>query len=338
VIDLSAILFEVTPRCNLSCRYCYVPWDAPHPRLEAPADDHFDQADRTLAVLLKQARVGSVTMTGGEPMLQQRLPELALRCRLAGCAVNVITNGTVGTPATYAPLAKLGVSLFELPLHARDPEIHDGLAAQPGAHALVLESVAALRDLGAEVVGVIVLTRENAAQVADTLAFHAELGIGRTMLNRFNPGGRGLANVRALLPSADELNEAFNAAEAVSGQLGLRVTSNVGLPHCLVDPRDFPHLSMTSCSADTNRRPLALDLDGGLRFCNHSPVVFANIHRDQPGTWLTGDYLAGWRDTVPAACAQCHRFPECFGGCRAASEQMGGTLADVDPLLSGDLP
>jgi len=338
VIDLSAILFEVTPRCNLSCRYCYVPWDAPQPRLEAPADDHFDQADRTLAVLLKQARVGSVTMTGGEPMLQQRLPELALRCRLAGCAVNIITNGTVGTAATYAPLAKLGVSLFELPLHARNPEVHDGLAAKPGAHALVLESVAVLRDLGAEVVGVIVLTRENAAQVADTLAFHAELGIGRTMLNRFNPGGRGLANVRTLLPSADELNQAFAAAEEVSRQLDLRATSNVGLPHCLVDPRDFPHLRMTSCSADTNRRPLALDLDGGLRFCNHSPVVFANIHRDSPETWLAGDYLASWRDTVPAACDQCHRFPECFGGCRAASEQMGGTLADVDPLLSGDLP
>lgn len=338
MIDLPSIIFEVTARCNLACRYCYVPWEAPGASLEAPADDSYEAADRTLTTLFEHATVGTLTMTGGEPLLQPRLPELVLKARLAGCAVNVISNGTVGDRETLASLVSLGVSLFELPLHARDAAVHDRLVGHDGAHARVLETVSHLQELGGEVVGVIVLCRENAPRIADTLRYHAELGLRRTMLNRFNPGGRGLAHHRELALPVAELQQAFVEADRAARRLPTRVTSNVGLPHCLVDPRQVPHVRLTSCSADVDRRPLALDLDGGLRFCNHSPVVFANIHRDPPGTWLAGDYLERWRRTVPTACADCARFDRCFGGCRAASEQVGGTLADVDPLLSGDLP
>jgi radical SAM protein with 4Fe4S-binding SPASM domain len=153
------------------------------------------------------------------------------------------------------------------------------------------------------------------------------------MLNRFNPGGRGLRGHEDLALGVAELSDTFAVADDLAGPLGLRITSNVGLPHCLVDPRSYRRLRFSCCSADPARRPLALDTDGGLRFCNHSPVVFANLHRDPPDRLLTGPYLRRWRETVPAACAGCDRFAACFGGCRAACEQLGGTLTDVDPLL-----
>jgi len=333
MLALPAVLFEVTARCNLACGHCYVPWEAPGPQLRPPADDGFARADRTLARLHRIARVGTVTFTGGEPLLQPRLPELVLRSRLAGSAVNVISNGTAASRAQWTDLCRLGVALFELPLQSAEPEVHDRMAGRAGAWDKVVGSIRTLRELGGEVVGVVVLTRENAPGLRDTLLLHAQLGITRVMLNRFNPGGRGLRAPADLALTVAELREAFAVADDLARPLGLRITSNVGLPHCLVDTRRYRRLRFASCSADPARRPLALDTDGGLRFCNHSPVVFANLHRDPPEHLLTGPYLQCWRETVPAACAGCDRFATCFGGCRAACEQLGSTLADVDPLL-----
>jgi len=60
-------------------------------------------------------------------------------------------------------------------------------------------------------------------------------------------------------------------------------------------------------------------------------VVIGNIHRDDLAEMLESDYVRRWRTTVPESWKGCDRFPECFGGCRAASKQLGLSLADIDP-------
>lgn len=331
---LDAVVFEVTPRCNLACRYCYAPWNASPPQLAAPVAPSFARAERALRRLFAVAEVRSLSFTGGEPLLAERLPELVLYCRLQGAAVNIISNGTLGTRDDYAALVALGVSMFELPLLSAEGTVHDALTGTPGSWRRVLRSLDSLQALGAKVVPVVILTQSSCAGLADTLAFLAERGLRLVMINRFNPGGRGLAELPALLPSLEQLREAFATADAQAQALGLKITSNVGVPHCLVDPHEYPHLRFASCSADAARRPLVLDLDGNLRPCNHSPVVFGNLFAAPLAELLACEYLARWRRTVPEACASCARFPRCFGGCRAAAEQTGGTLADCDPLLA----
>jgi len=331
---LANVLFEVTPRCNLRCRYCYAPWTAPGALLAAPERPGYARAERTLNRLFREAEVGCVTMTGGEPLLAERLPELVLLCRRRGAAVNVITNGTAGTRADYEPLVALGVGLFELPLLAADPAVHDRLTGAPGSWRQVVRSLGELRALGAGVVAVVVLTGENHDGLASTLDLVAALGVRRVMLNRFNPGGRGLAEPEVLGPTAADLRCAFATADALAPALGLEITANVGVPHCVVDPHAYRRLRFTCCSADLARRPLALDLDGRLRFCNHSPVAFADLFAGPLAASLACDYLAGWRTIVPAACRDCRRFRRCFGGCRAACEQLGLGLDHPDPLLA----
>lgn len=331
---LRAVVFEVTPRCNLACRYCYAPWQAPAPQMAAPAALGFARAARALRRLFAAASPESVSFTGGEPLLAERLPELVLLCRLEGAAVNIISNGTLGTREDYAALVELGVSLFELPVLSAEAAVHDALTGRPGSWQRVLRSLDELQALGARVVPVVILTREGCAGLADTLAFLAARGLRQVMINRFNPGGRGLAELPALLPTPEALRAAFAAADPQAAALGLKISSNVGIPHCLVDPHCYPHLRFTSCSAKLEERPLVLDLDGNLRLCNHSPVVFGNLFDAPLAKLLDCAYLERWRTAVPDACAGCLRFSRCFGGCRAAAEQMGGTLADCDPLLA----
>lgn len=327
---MRGIIFEVTSKCNLKCRYCYNVHKAPL-GIE-PATGGYRKAKRVLKRLFRVANLDRVTMTGGEPFLQERFLELVLFCRMKGKRVVIISNGTSGNGDAYKQLINMGVKLFELPFHSVDPEEHDRMTAVFGSHDTVKRNIAILRKLGAAVVPVIVITQINRHRVPDTLKRLHSMGLKRIMLNRFNIGGSGIANVDELSLSIDELKAVFGAASDTARSLGLNVTSNVCSPVCVLDGRDYSGIRFSRCSPKLERRPLTMDLDGNLRFCNHSPVNMGNIYRDDLRQVIQSEYTLNWR-IKPDYCATCDKWTRCYGGCRAASEQIGQSVGQVDPIL-----
>lgn len=330
--EIPAVVFEVTSACNLHCRYCYNVWHRPAEAAN-PTPASYELAAKTLKRLFRVADVQRVTMSGGEPLLVRRLPELVLLCRLRHKTVSIVTNGNAGEERDYRDLLEVGAGIFQLPQHSPDPEPHDVMTGMAGSWAAARRSIEQLRALDARVGVVVVLTQLNHLVVRETLRHIADLGVREVMLNRFNVGGRGLEAWRSLALSPEQLRTAFATADEAAADGALKITSNVCTPFCLVDPADFPHVRFATCSADVTRRPLTLTVAGDLRFCNHSPVVLGNIHHDDLQTMLASEYVAHWRSVVPAPCQGCQRFDACFGGCRAASEQLGLTVADPDPTV-----
>jgi radical SAM protein with 4Fe4S-binding SPASM domain len=328
---MRGIIFEVTAKCNLSCKYCYNVHKAPLGIV--PAKGGYRKAKQVLRHLFRTVDLERVTMTGGEPLLQERFLELVLYCRMKGKRVVIISNGTSGDADQYKALVDMGVRLFELPLHSTIAAEHDQMTGLPKSHEKVRESIRMLRGLGAFVVPVIVVTQINRHHVQDTLRYFHKIGLRRIMLNRFNIGGNGIADASALSLSVPELRETFKKASETARALGLNVSSNVCSPVCVLDGKDFPGIRFSRCSPKMEQRPLTLDLDGNLRFCNHSPVVMGNLFKDQLPAVITSDYAKSWKSR-PAFCGTCDKWARCFGGCRAASEQVGGTVLDVDPILA----
>ncbi len=327
---MRGIIFEVTSKCNLACKYCYNIHKAP--LCISPATGGYDKAKKVLRRLFREADVERVTMTGGEPFLQERFLELVLYCRMKGKRVVIISNGTTGDERNYKALTEMGVRLFELPVHSTVADEHDLMAGKPSSHAAVLENIRILKRLGAYVVPVIVLTQINRHRVEETLKYLHRIGLRRIMLNRFNIGGAGIAEAAALSLTLFELRETFKQASDTAQRLGLNVSSNVCSPVCVLDGRDYPGIRFSRCSPKMEHRPLTMDLDGNLRFCNHSPVVMGNIYRDKLPDVIQSDYAAKWKER-PTFCAGCDHWTRCFGGCRAASEQVGLDLRSVDPIL-----
>ena len=130
-IELPHIAFELTDACNLKCRYCYNIWKMPN--AEHTPFNSYEKAKRTLQRAFKQAEIKNVTFTGGEPFMAKRMLELALFCRMEGKSVTMISNGTLGTKEDYEILLKMGVRLFELPIHSADPLIHDHITCVKGS-------------------------------------------------------------------------------------------------------------------------------------------------------------------------------------------------------------
>jgi radical SAM protein with 4Fe4S-binding SPASM domain len=114
----------------------------------------------------------------------------------------------------------------------------------------------------------------------------------------------------------------------------MRISSGVCTPRCLLDIDCYQHIRFGSCNPDLDKRPITLDLEGNLRYCNHSPVHFANIFRARSEDIAASSYLAQWRDERPEPCMECALWERCHAGCRAASEQLGLGLNCVDPALT----
>lgn len=230
---LSNVIFETAKACNLSCKYCYNHWRQPG----STFDDASDKVRwKTLKRIIKKIDFQRITFTGGEPFLIKDLEEHILYCRMKKKAVNVISNGNCGTDERYTVLDELGVSIMQFPLLADNSEVHDSLTNQIGSFDKVLNSIKFFRDRKANVCTVFVMTKKNISYIEQTIKYAEKLGVNNFMLARFNIGGMGIHNVDELLISSKLLNNAFQLAEDMAPKLNIKLSANVCVPHCVVNP------------------------------------------------------------------------------------------------------
>ena len=332
MLNLQHIAFETTDRCNLDCLYCYNIWKTD--AVERVPFNSYAKAIETLKKLFSVADIQYVAFTGGEPFLSERFAELILFCCMEGKQVTLISNGTQGKAKDYKQLIKLGVGLFEFPIHSAQADIHDHMVQVPGSWQKSVTSTREVLQLGGSVVPVVVITKHNVHQLGETLEFINSLGCKRIMLNRYNIGGKGCANPMEVSATAEELRSAFAVANDKAMELDLRLTANVCSPICLLNPADYPLIGFGHCSFDVLKRPITVDINGNIRLCNHSPVVAGNIYQKELEEILYSDYTTQWETSVPDLCKPCSHWSVCKGGCRAASEQCFGTLAKEDPIIN----
>jgi radical SAM protein with 4Fe4S-binding SPASM domain len=330
---LNYIIYEVTGKCNLHCRYCYNIWKVPGSEHPVPAGT-YHQAVKTLKRLFRLADIKHVSFTGGEPFLSDRFEELVLYTRLKRKSVTIITNGSGATRKQYEQTVKMGVDLYEIPLHANAAAVHDRITRVEGSWQNSVDSIRLLRSLGAFVVPVVVITRMNAQYISDTLQFIRELGLRQIMLNRYNIGGEGFSQQTEILAPPDLLKETYRVANLIAGESDLKLSSNVCTPHCVLNPTDYPNIAFGNCSTDISRMPITLDVFGNIRLCNHSPIVAGNIFRQSLSEIFNADHPQQWLKDVPGFCSGCQMYERCLGGCRAAALQAGGCMQDPDPLVT----
>lgn len=324
------LVFEITQECNLSCIYCYNHWRR---KGFTSQQQTFKKTLKTLKKIFQTIDFQHITITGGEPFLAEGLEEIVLNCRMEGKGVSIISNGTVAKFTTYKMLIDLGVSLFQIPFHSVAPAIHDAMTGCPGSFGKVLESILFLKESKAEICLVCVLTRQNIDLFHQTLETAKDLDIKRFMLARYNIGGRGIENAKDIIPSLSGLRSAFRIANDFAQINGMRISANVCIPYCIIDPNEYPSIPISSCGSDLTRRPITIDSFGNIRMCNHSPRIVGNIHSDSISSIFETEYAKAWQTTHPSYCSECDQWTKCMGGCRAASEQLGGSLENEDPII-----
>ncbi|MCU0519075.1 MAG: radical SAM protein [Anaerolineae bacterium] len=331
---LQTVILEVTQACDHACSHCYNIWN--HPQAAAAAVTAAPVDVRPLlAHVLAQVDCHHVTLTGGEPLLRDDLPDIvSFAARLA--QVNLITNGHRLDELTVADLIRRGVALFELPLLSYRREAHDELSAAPGAFDAVLAALAHIRTHRGKAVAVFVATRRNIGDLHDTLKLAAAFGVRGVMLNRFNPGGRGSAHLD-LLPTLGEMREALEVAESASQVLRLPISCSIPIQPCLIDPTAYPHLGFGFCAAGSGRAYPTFDAAGNVRPCNHAPTMLGNVWEEPLADILAPERIAGFAAATPTFCTPCTLKDECQGGCKASAQVCYGDLSVPEPFLQANL-
>lgn len=329
-----SIIFEITPRCNLSCSYCYNVWKN-HP--DYPTGE-LDTAGvkKLLSKIIRESHCRLVTLTGGEPMLRDDIIDIVRHLKDEGVEINVISNGTLFTEDSVRELVQSGVTLFELPLLSYNREVHNRLV---GADAFdrVVESIADIKLAGGLVVAVFVATNENIEDLEKTIELDFVLGVNGIMFNRFNPGGEGSRHIHRLLPSPEKLVHALEIADRCIEKYGIGISSSIAIQPCIVDISRFKNLTFGFCAAGTKRSYYTLDALGNLRMCNHTPSILGNLFDATFTDLTTSKKVKQFMAARPPFCSGCAMELECQGGCKAASESSYGDIRVEEPFLKENI-
>lgn len=153
------VMVELTYRCNLSCRHCYLEGSPPPREPELTTSELLELLDG-----LAEAGTLYLGLTGGEPLLRPDLWEILKGASERGFAPRLFTNGTLLDQGWAARLGELGTASVDLSLHGACAESHDWMTRCPGSFDAAMAAAWRLRHRGVPVTLKVPLTGRNAGE------------------------------------------------------------------------------------------------------------------------------------------------------------------------------
>lgn len=155
--------FELTERCNLACRMCYV--------CQSPGDTALRAKELSAAAWLELARqaVDSgmvfLLLTGGEVFLRPDFFELYTPLTRLGLVLTLFTNGTLITEAVAARLAEAPPNRTEVTLYGATAATYEAVTGVPGSYARCCAGIEALVKQRVPLGLKSTLTRQNVGEL-----------------------------------------------------------------------------------------------------------------------------------------------------------------------------
>lgn len=291
-----SVTIELTRRCPLSCRHCYLPETSGRSR---PGREL--SAAQWEQILRQLARAGGLYLvfTGGEPLLRPDLAELCRFAKALSFDVRVFSTGLGLTPALAREFRQAGVSAFEISFYGR-PAVHDGLTGLKGSFAASLAAVRLLKAAGVAVKLKVPLMKLNSGQTAFLKRLAKEEGCGIS----FDP----------VIAPANDGNKAA-LAYRLSGARLARALESLGPAPTRSEAAAGPEPQAPDFLCGAGHNVCAVDPAGNLYPCLQLPVKLGNLTRRsfasvwRGAAWLKKWRLAGLKDLE--ACAACPSLEFC---------------------------
>ncbi len=168
---------ELTHRCPLKCKHCYLPPGA--------ADKARDLSCEEITNLFDQlVPLGGLflTLTGGEPFMRKDLLDIVEQARKRRFVVSILTSGFGAKPEHFERLAALGIDGVQVSIYGATAESHDGFTGVKGSFDAALTCLRAMRSLGVSVRAGVTVSKntldsiENIKELLDAEGISAALG------------------------------------------------------------------------------------------------------------------------------------------------------------------
>lgn len=160
---------ELTARCNLDCRHCYV---------NRPADDRAAaaaelSAEEILGLGRQAVDLGALwcTLTGGEPLLRPDFEEIYLGLKRLGLLVSVYTNATIINDQHIALFRAYPPRDLEVTVYGVTAATYESVTRRPGSYGRFRAGLDRLLDAGLKVRLKAMALRSTLAEMEDIARF-----------------------------------------------------------------------------------------------------------------------------------------------------------------------
>lgn len=167
--------FELTPRCNLNCKMCYIhmsPGECAAKGRELSAAQWIDlgrQAVKNGTIFL--------LMTGGEPFLRRDFREIYQGLTGLGLSVSMNTNGTMIDSQAIQWLKESPPAQINITLYGSSPETYGALCGDPSGYQRTVRAIDGLLEAGILVSLNATMTPLNAKDMGEIARFGLERGL-----------------------------------------------------------------------------------------------------------------------------------------------------------------
>lgn len=137
--------FELTSRCNLSCRMCYI-----HQNNRDELVRRELTAKQWLEIAEAAAENGTLLLllTGGEPLIRRDFEEIYLACKRLGFSVCLNTNGTLINDEIISLFKEYMPARVNLSLYGASPEAYERVCGNAQAYEKAFSNALALKAAG----------------------------------------------------------------------------------------------------------------------------------------------------------------------------------------------
>jgi radical SAM protein with 4Fe4S-binding SPASM domain len=342
----------VTGRCNLRCVFCYAGCAGTCSRSPESADNADDadslvmttaQVKTILERIRNQARVPSVSFTGGEPTLRADLPELvAFASQDLGMRVNLITNGTLVSEQMARALAAAGLASAQVSIEGPEAKVHDRVTQVEGSFAKSCRAVTHFQDVGVTVHCNTTINFRNLDAVVDMPAFaRDQLNLERLSMNMVIPAGsasREEGEPDSPLIRYTDMAPVILAVQRAAVRADVEFMWYSPTPLCLFNPITAD-LGNKGCSACDGL--LSVDSRGRILPCSSCDDPMGDLLREDFQTIWNRPASTAYRDKGLAhpSCRECDHFAFCHGGCPLYWRHFGfGELEAVNGFPAHPAP
>jgi radical SAM protein with 4Fe4S-binding SPASM domain len=313
------VLSEIalTYRCQNRCTFCYA--SSPD-RGQEISEMTTEEVKRILDVIVDDARVPTVSFTGGEPTLRPDLPDLIAYASHRQLRTNLITNGVrCGAKGYAGKLAQAGLDSAQVSLEAADAAVHDAIVGRHGAWQRTVQGINNLKASGIHVHTNTTISSDNRDHLPALIDFLADMGQPYLSMNMVirTGGAAGQPDI-----GYAEIGDVVVALKRRAQDHGMRFVWYSPVPFCLFNP--VAHgLGSQSCSAADGL--LSVGPDGRVLPCSSFEQGVGNLLHDPFNVVWNRRTAKYWRNKefLPPGCRDCEYASLCCGACPLYWDEKG---------------
>lgn len=305
----------LTYKCNLKCKFCYAGCNCTTNPSGSAEEMSENECKAVIKSIYSDAKVPSISFTGGEPTLK---PQLLLECvryaKRLGMRVNLISNGTKIDQALVKSLSKAGLDSAQISIEGVTTATHDMLVQHPGAFERSVRAVSLLKEAGIHVHTNTTLNKLNADECLLLTQFvRHTLHLERFSMNLVIPAGSSIFN-DGLVILYSEVGEIIREIQENSRKHNVEFMWYSPVPMCMFNTitHELGNKGCAACDGLVSVAP-----NGDILPCASYDQPVGNLKKASFASIWQGKEAVAFRNKEFAhdICQNCDHFAVCNGGC-----------------------